>query len=41
MSCIFIYKCLNTSLLPIFEGWFKYSSSIHVYKDKIKLQHKI
>ena len=34
MSCIFIYKCLNTSLLPLFEGWFKYSSSIHVYKTR-------
>ena len=21
MSCTFIYKCLNTSLLPLFEGW--------------------
>ena len=34
MSCILIYKCLNTSLLPLFEGWFKYSSSIHVYKTR-------
>ena len=34
MICIFIYKCLNTSLLPLFEGWFKYSSSIHEHKAR-------
>ena len=34
MNYIFIYKCLNTSLLPLFEGWFKYSSSIHEYKTR-------
>ena len=34
MVCIFIYKCLNTSLSPLFEGWFKYSSCIHEYKTR-------
>ena len=34
MICIFIYKCLNTSLLPLFEGWFKHSSSIREYKTR-------
>ena len=33
MICIFIYKCLNTSLLLLFEGWFNYSS-IHEYKTR-------
>ena len=31
MVCIFIFKCLKTSL-SLFEGWFKYSQSIHNYK---------
>ena len=35
MVCIFIYKCLNTSLLPLFEGWFTSSSSIHEYKTRL------
>ena len=34
MICIFIYKCLDTSLLPLFEGWFRYSSSVHEYKTR-------
>ena len=34
MYSMFIYKCLNTSLLPIFDGWFKYSSSVHEYKTR-------
>ena len=34
MICIFIYKCLNMSVLPLFEGWFKYSSCIHEYKTR-------
>ena len=39
MICIFIYKCLNTPLLPLFEGWFKSSSSIH--EHKIRLNYNI
>ena len=35
MACIFIYKCLNTSLLPLFEGWITFSSSIHEYKTRL------
>ena len=40
MVCIFIYKCLNTSLLSLFEGWFKFSSSIHEYKTRLNYNIK-
>ena len=35
MVCIFKYKCLNTSLLSLFEGWFKSSSIIHKHKTRL------
>ena len=41
MICIFIYKCLNTSLLPLFEGWFQYSSSIHEHTTRLNYNIKV
>ena len=41
MICIFIYKCLNTSLLPPFEGWFQYSSSIHEHTTRLNYNIKV
>ena len=35
MACIFIYKCLNTYFLPLFEDWFTFSSSIHEYRTRL------
>ena len=40
MVCIFIYKSLNTSLLSLFEGWFKSSSSIHEHKTRLNYNIK-
>ena len=40
MICIFIYKCLNTSLLSLFEGWFKSSSSIREHKTRLNNNKK-
>ena len=40
MVCIFIYKCLNASLLLLLESWFKSSFSIHEHKTRLNYNIK-
>ena len=35
MVCIFLHKCLYTSLLTNFVDWFKFSTAVHKYETRL------